>query len=299
HCVLPAPGMAETCAEMIYVTAGGETGRHLGAIVVPLLIHDLPVMLWWPAEPEWRSEQARALLRVTDRLVVDGSGWPGDGLERLVGMARVAREEHLVVADFGLVRQARWREAIASVFDLPEFQPFLRAVDRIVIDYAAADDVDADASTNIVKPVYHAAWLGSRLDMTVVEPLHPVPEGGRCATLGRARGTVEVRLRPVASSMPGGTTLRVEIQAERRGRRLLGEVTAEQETVDVRLRENGDVRLERSFLAPRQREVDLLSQVIEDFGRDPVAAETLEMAAALAAPDGAGQGRHSHRRPPR
>lgn len=295
HCVLPMPGVAETCAEMIYVTAGGDTGRHLGAIVVPLMIHDLPVMLWWPSEPDFRSSQARALFEMTDRLVVDGSGWPGSGLERLVAMAEVAHRERVVVADFGLVRQARWREAIASVFDLPDFRPFLGGVDTITVDYAAPDERDADGTTNVVKPVYHVAWLASRLGLGVLEPLRLLPEGGRGALLRRPRGTVELRLRPIASKMLGGTTLRVGITARRRGRQLVADVTAQQQTVDARMSENGTVRLERSFLAPRQREVDLLSQVIEDFGRDPVAAETLQMAAALAAPDGARPGRRQWR----
>ena len=43
YCVLPREDAAATCAETIYVTAGGEGGRHLDAIVGPLLIHDLPV----------------------------------------------------------------------------------------------------------------------------------------------------------------------------------------------------------------------------------------------------------------
>ena len=50
HCILPREGSPETCAEMIHVTAGGEAGRHVAAIVTPLLIHDLPVTIWWPGQ---------------------------------------------------------------------------------------------------------------------------------------------------------------------------------------------------------------------------------------------------------
>jgi len=39
----PAREHPETFAEQVYATAGGATGRHLGAIVAPLLVHDLPV----------------------------------------------------------------------------------------------------------------------------------------------------------------------------------------------------------------------------------------------------------------
>ena len=89
HCVLPRADAPETCTEMIFLTAGGETGRHLTALVEPLLVHDLPVTVWWPGEPPLDREPARDLLAVTDRLVVDGSAWAGDGLRRLHQLARL------------------------------------------------------------------------------------------------------------------------------------------------------------------------------------------------------------------
>src|SRR5439155_11921199 len=87
YCVLPREDAAETCAEQIYITAGGAAGRHLDAIVAPLLIHDLPVTVWWPTEPPFQTQAAHDLLDMADRLVVDGSTWTGDGLDRLAQMA--------------------------------------------------------------------------------------------------------------------------------------------------------------------------------------------------------------------
>ena len=87
HCILPREDAPETCAETIHLTAGGEAGRHLAAIVTPLIIHDLPVTVWWPGEPPFTSRRPSDLLAGADRLVVDGSTWSGDGLERLREMA--------------------------------------------------------------------------------------------------------------------------------------------------------------------------------------------------------------------
>ena len=98
-------------------------------------------------------------------------------------------------------------------------------------------------------------------------------------------GEVEVVIRPVISGMPGGTTLRVEILAERRGTELRAEVTAEAERVHVRVWEDGVEALERPFVAPRRTDVDLLAQAIEAGGRDLVANGATSMAAALAGPD--------------
>jgi len=301
HCILPREGSAETCAEMIHVTAGGEAGRHIAAIVTPLLIHDLPVTIWWPDEPDLGLPATIEVLAAADRLVVDGSTWTGDGLDRVRGLAGLVDAGRIAVSDFALVRQSRWREAIASVFDDPDFLPYLRSLRRIAVTYATRDETGAPGATNLVKPVYHVGWLASRLGLTVVKPLAPVaghapsttskasrgpnakPVVGRglAATLSDGRAEVGVVIRPVVSPMPAGTTLRVELLAERRGSELRADVTAEAETVHVRVWQDGVEALDRAFMAPRRTEVELLAEAIEATGRDTVADGALRSAAAI------------------
>ena len=299
HCVMPRPDAPETCAETIHLTCGGESGRHLAAVVAPLLIHDLPVTVWWPDEPPFSTPQADGLLAMADRLIVDGSTWRGTGLGQLRKMAEAVDKYSIAVSDFAMVRQSRWREAIAAIFDIPDFLPYLRHLRRISVTYGVRDEFGAE-STNIVKPLYHAAWLGSRLGMRVIRPLAPLtahgprrptnrpsalanPSAGLVGTLHLDRSDVNVVIRPVMSEMPAGTTLRVEMLADWRGSELRADVTAEQEAVHVRVWQDGVHALERGFNAPRRNEIDLLAEAIEAGGRDPVATGTLALAAQLAA----------------
>jgi len=299
-CIMPRADAPETCAETIHLVAGGEAGRHLDAIVAPLLIHDLPVTVWWPDEPPFGSQAVNDLLEMADRLVIDGSSWHGTGLPQLRKLAAITERLPIAVSDFALVRQSRWREAIAAIFDIPEFLPYLRHIRRIAVAYAVREESGAE-STNIVKPTYHAAWLGSRLGMRVIRPLEPTttgarrvpvrgsrtaplsnPGGGLGATLRADRTDVSVVIRPVMSEMPPGTTLRVELLADWRGSELRADVTAEQEAVHVRVWQDGVHALERGFNAPRRTDVDLLAEAIEAGGRDPIAVGILELAAELA-----------------
>ena len=307
HCVLPRPDAPEICAEMIYLSAGGESGRHLDAIVAPLLIHDLPVTVWWPGEPPFGTDAANDLFGMADRLVVDGSSWADDGLGRLRQLAELVDRTGLSIRDFALVRQSRWREAIASIFDLHEFMPFLSSLRRIAVAYATHDETGAPGSTNLVKPVYHVAWLASRLGLKVARPLGPVTghergvaaratgarrgstakakpalSRGLGAALSDGRSEVSVVVRPVASPMPAGTTLRVELLAERRGSELRADVTAVADSVHVRVWLDGIESLDRTFKAPRRTDVDLLAEAIEVGGRDPISDGSVRMAAALA-----------------
>jgi glucose-6-phosphate dehydrogenase assembly protein OpcA len=304
HCILPREDAPETCAETIHLTAGGESGRHLSAIATPLIIHDLPVTVWWPGEPPFATRAAQELLAGADRLVVDGSTWSGDGLGRLRDMAALLGNTRLAISDFALVRQSRWREAIASTFDDPDFMPYLRSIRRIAVTYGTHDETETPGSTNLVKPIYHVGWLASRLGLSVVKPLAPATGHGRgsasstrtypatssraavgrglAATLSDGRADIGVVVRPVVSPMPSGTTLRVELLAERRGSELRTDVTAEAETVHVRVWQDGVEFLDRRFRAARRTETDLLAEAIESGRRDPVAIGTLRAAAALA-----------------
>jgi hypothetical protein len=81
--------------------------------------------------------------------------------------------------------------------------------------------------------------------------------------------------------MPAGTTLRVEILAERRGSELRADVTAEAELVRVRVWQDGIEALDRAFRSPRRTEVDLLAEAIETSGTDPVTADAIRAAGAL------------------
>lgn len=309
HCILQREDASETCAETIQVICGGEAGQHLSAVATPLIVHDLPVTVWWPGEPPFTSRSAQRLLAGADRLVVDGSTWGGDGLTRLRDMADLLATTNLAISDFALVRQSRWREAIASTFDDPDFLPYLRSIRRIAVTYGTHDESASPGSANMVKPIYHVGWLASRLGLSVVKPLAPVPDNGALASKGKAvspkpgrapgarppagrgmaatlsdgRADIAVVVRPVLSPMPSGTTLRVELLAERRGSELRADVTAEAETVRVRVWQDGVECLDRSFRAARRNDVDLLAEAIEAGARDPVSVGALRSAAAIAA----------------
>jgi glucose-6-phosphate dehydrogenase assembly protein OpcA len=279
HCMVASESAPATCAETIYLTSGGESGRHLEAIVAPLLIHDLPVTLWWPDEPPLPTHTGATVLETCDRLVIDGSSWHGSGLPQLRRMATFQQRRPIPISDFALIRQSRWREAIASVFDRPDILPYVGHVRAITVTYGVREGSGIEAP-NVVKPVYHVAWLASRLGMRVVRTLTPEP-AGYSATLQSGRTKVGVTIRPLQSELPPGTTLRVEIRASIQRSELRADISAEQEAVHARVWQDGERILERGFNALRRNDLDLLAEAIEAGGRDHIAIETLQMAAAL------------------
>ncbi|HET9681313.1 MAG TPA: glucose-6-phosphate dehydrogenase assembly protein OpcA [Candidatus Limnocylindrales bacterium] len=290
HCVLPSRDSPETCAELIFLTAGGDAGQHLAGCVGPLLVHDLPVTVWWPSEPRFDTPGARSLLRLADRVVVDGAGWSGDGLDRLAALAALPARHDVQVADFALLRQSRWREAIASSFDLPRLRPFLGWIRELSVGYAARDGTPR--LTNVVKPIYHLAWLASRLGMVVLEPLEAGdgPWSGYRGTVRVGRRRVAVDLRPIESGASPGTTEEVTLVARRGSQTLEARVTGQADGITVATTVDGRPMSDRHYLVPRRREGDLLAETIEDGGAGPLTSDALAMAAALVGGSG-GPGR--------
>jgi glucose-6-phosphate dehydrogenase assembly protein OpcA len=286
RCFLPQDAGSVVCTETIRVVVGGEAGHHLASIVPQLVVHDLPVTLWWAGDVPFEAADFHAVARAAvsaDRLVVDGGAWRDDGLAGVRRLGQVLAETPVAISDFALMRQSRWREAIAAAFDERDLLPFVRSIREVSISFAAGRSEAATAApTNIVKPLYHAAWLGSRLDWTVRRPVERLPDGRWVAQARRPRGTVEISLVPEVSSMPRGATTRVSVAATARGRHLRVDVTAIAEAVVVHASLDGRTVLDRAYAAARRTEADLLAEAIESGGRVAVETATIRLAAELA-----------------
>jgi glucose-6-phosphate dehydrogenase assembly protein OpcA len=125
--------------------------RHLTAVVLPLLLPELPVFTWWTGTPPFEEEVFGELASVSDRLVVDSATF-GDPLAGLVRLARAARGLQPALSDCAWGRLTPWRELLAAPFNGP---PFRGAWDRVTA--VRVDAVEPAAGLLLV------GWLASRL----------------------------------------------------------------------------------------------------------------------------------------
>jgi glucose-6-phosphate dehydrogenase assembly protein OpcA len=108
----------EVTSERVFLHAHGRVARHLASMVTPLLIPDLPVMLWWPQRPNFESGLFRELVDLCDRLVVDtDDGFEAPDLARLLDIAR-RRKARCAIGDFNWARLMPWRHLTAQFFDV-------------------------------------------------------------------------------------------------------------------------------------------------------------------------------------
>jgi hypothetical protein len=278
--VTPRGDGTSACTELLWIDVGGPAAHHLASIVPPLSLHDLPTLLWWDAPVNAAENDVRQLLRGVDRVIIDGATQPSDGLATIRTLFAAAESAGVALTDFALLRQGRWRDSIATMFDEEAATPFLSAINTISIDYSGGKG--SSASINVVRPAYHVAWLASRLKASIKTPLHLGDGAGWRAELqDPLRHAIAVELNPVASVLGAGTTIAVRIAADRRGDHFDLEVRADSTSTRAIAKINGAVVHERTFQAPRWTEATLLSESLEFGEVDPLSPAILRTMSAL------------------
>ncbi|MBX5440834.1 MAG: glucose-6-phosphate dehydrogenase assembly protein OpcA [Solirubrobacteraceae bacterium] len=109
----PHPSGMTTAREHLVLDVGAEHVEHLATIVDPLVVTDLPTMLW---APHGHAEAIDELLPLAQVVLLDSVDEPDleDALARARALARRA-----YVVDLAWLRSTPWRERIAGAFDPP------------------------------------------------------------------------------------------------------------------------------------------------------------------------------------
>jgi glucose-6-phosphate dehydrogenase assembly protein OpcA len=176
--ITDAKNRKQICCEQITVRAEGTGQDTLASVVLPLLVSDLPVILWWQAAGMNRKLLA-PFLPAVDKLVVDSSLEHGhlnlfnEVKDLLENAKTLGCHSRFGVSDLSWRRIMPWREALAMSFDRQTgAQPpaALHSLERLEVYYA--DDAKPSKDQAIIRSgVLHQsvlllAWMAERLAWT-------------------------------------------------------------------------------------------------------------------------------------
>jgi glucose-6-phosphate dehydrogenase assembly protein OpcA len=193
HCHVPqADGAKPVLYEQILARVRGDFDERIASVVIPLLVPDLPVFLWWTGTPPSDARHLDDLVILADRLIVDSADFARPD-RTLPDVAHLARHR-VGITDLNWGRLTHWRELIAQFFDVPTWRPFLSGITGIRAGFA----VDMDGrDIHPSQALLLLGWLASRLGWRQVEALAPSEAGGALFRMARADGApIMVRLRP-------------------------------------------------------------------------------------------------------
>jgi glucose-6-phosphate dehydrogenase assembly protein OpcA len=141
-------GRLAVAREEVVLDIGPKHLAHLDRIVDPLVVTDLPTVVW---SPHGHPEAVDSLLRLAQVVLVD-SVVPPDAqaaVERAVDLTKRA-----YVVDLAWLRSTPWRERVAATFDPPRWRGELARIDSVTIRHHPDSEVAA---------ALLAGWLVTRL----------------------------------------------------------------------------------------------------------------------------------------
>jgi glucose-6-phosphate dehydrogenase assembly protein OpcA len=141
-------GEFATTHEHVVVDIGTMHVKHLDSIVDPLVVTDLPTMLW---APHGHNDAIDALLPLAQAVLLDSVDEPD--LEDAIGRAR-ALSERAYVVDLAWLRSTPWRERIAASFGPSRYRLQLPTISSVEIRHHP---------DSAVAGVLLLGWLASRL----------------------------------------------------------------------------------------------------------------------------------------
>ena len=260
-----ADGGSEVVWEEVIVQTNVDP-RHMPAVVLPLLLPELPVFTYWEGTPPFSDEVFEEIASVTDRLIVDSATF--DDPADVARLARAAQVIDPALSDCAWTRLTAWREMLADPFNGPPLRgnaPHIRRVRVDAVDLAAGLEL--------------TGWLASRLaweleDVRAVDDLH-------LARYATQTGACEAR---IASTLGSATLTRAELVVDTDDGEAAIRVEATPSHLVSTVRAPGYPTARRFGVGSEQNP---LAAELEVFGRDRVFEAALASAADLAE---AGQG---------
>lgn len=286
HCHVPQPDeTAQICYEQILARVNGDADERVASVIIPLLVPDLPVFLWWTGTPPHDTRRFDDLIALAERLIVDSADFarPAQTLGVIASLATAHRGRKFGITDLNWTRLTPWRELVAGFFDVDVWRPCLDRIVGIRVGFG----VDADGrDIHPSQALLLVGWFASRLGWQAVDTLAPSEAGGLLFRMASAAGTpVVVRVRPrFERGIEPGDTSGVRIQAKH-GEDLFEfvlkrEPDARHVTATVMV--NGETRSRRVVLLPEPGIEELLREELSIVGSDHVFEDALHALVALA-----------------
>jgi glucose-6-phosphate dehydrogenase assembly protein OpcA len=211
-------GADEGPAETIVLRLTGPLAGHADSVVVPLLVSDAPVVVWWPGEapmnPRADAVGAMAQRRITDTAGQAVGYQPNQpaGAPTEPRSVLAARADAYAPGDTDLAwtRLTPWRSLLAAALDSP---------------YAPIVSATVEAEPGNPSAALLAAWLSSRLRVPVHE--------GESTGPGITGASLQTEDGEIAISRPDGVLAKLSVpgRPERSvalKRRELAELVAEE-----------------------------------------------------------------------
>jgi glucose-6-phosphate dehydrogenase assembly protein OpcA len=273
HCQLPQPGRARVCGEQITIEARGPALDRVPNTILPLLVPDVPVMLWWMHGEPFDDPRFAKFGDLVDRVIVDRATFsrPEASLARMAALLKSG----IPISDLSWSRLTPWRELTAQFFDAPLQVTHLEELTQVTVNYEAQTDADDRSQALLL-----VGWLATRLGWRAAGPASQRGSITTLTMLRADRSEITIKLRPTKPK---------EDVLDRLAGLTLESPRAKFSVARDRAPHCAVARAEIAGMPPLNRKVhleqldkaELIGEELQLLGQDQTFAEVLRVAATL------------------
>ena len=151
YCWMPMGRRQQVCSEQIEIETSADSFADLPSALLPLIVPDLPVVLWCRSETAAALPAFAELTDLAPRVILDVAKFT-DPMRALEASAQ--RSGSVVATDVSWTRLTRWRETVAHIFDNPLCASRLGRLSRVTISYWGGSESDIPVSALLL-----GGWL--------------------------------------------------------------------------------------------------------------------------------------------
>ncbi|NPA90089.1 MAG: glucose-6-phosphate dehydrogenase assembly protein OpcA [Chloroflexi bacterium] len=280
----PEPGMAASvrvscpgaaahlyCCEQITIHVREDVWRHAHSAVLPLLLPELPVNIWWHRALDLEDPLFERLQTLADGLLVDAAAQE-DPVSTIRALGQVYDRFLWGAMDLSWARLTPWRELIAQAFDPMERRPYLWGIEHVTVSATPTPAGTAAA-------LYLVGWLAGRLGWT---PQSTWRTRGRTRELHFTRGETPILVTVTRSRHDYPTPLvRVRLAARSTTTaRFTIEVGEEPDLVHITT-DVGSVHVRQTVRTRWPEQAHALGEALRINGQDRIFREALDIVLSL------------------
>ncbi|WP_110514990.1 glucose-6-phosphate dehydrogenase assembly protein OpcA [Herpetosiphon llansteffanensis] len=257
----------QVCCEQITFAVGEQMRRRLPGTVLPLVVSDLPLFVWWPGPLHPASNVRTQLFAHADRWIMDSA----DFLDPLPDLARLntmmTSDQTDAVSDLTWARLTPWRTAFAQIFDAMAMRPVLEHISSIKVT----------TGRHQAAGLLSIGWIATCLDWQLVSA------SGNSETLlcnfKHRNGTVTISMQ--TSDRTGEEVPFIELQAAKHKATITVGRSSNKQALLANLLLDTETRCQMSEL-PNPSDSLLLLNELNMYSHDRVYERALAIVAAIA-----------------
>jgi glucose-6-phosphate dehydrogenase assembly protein OpcA len=141
QCWKPFGKGPQICCEQVEITASDAALADLPLVLLPLVVPDLPVIVWCRSARLLQMPEFAEVARMATKVVMDSAGFAG--LAAIMGWMADATRAGLMIGDLSWTRLTRWREMLSHVFENRDYLAKLSRISEVRVEFGAELGVSA------------------------------------------------------------------------------------------------------------------------------------------------------------